>query len=144
MRARARCARLDFAVKNATDGPITTPLADVPSDGFSLGIRTNINGTFYGMKHGVPAMLASGGGVMTNTALRSWHRRCEQSFGIVSGKAEIIGLSRSAALDYAVQGIRIKVMAPDPILTDHLRPRRRARPADGGAERADWTDRDDI
>lgn len=111
MRARARCARLDFAVKNATDGPITTPLADVPSDGFSLGIRTNINGTFYGMKHGVPAMLASGGGVMTNTALRSWHRRCEQSFGIVSGKAEIIGLSRSAALDYAVQGIRIEVMA---------------------------------
>lgn len=68
MRARARCARLDFAVKNATDGPITTPLADVPSDGFSLGIRTNINGTFYGMKHEIPAMHVSDGGVITNMA----------------------------------------------------------------------------
>jgi NAD(P)-dependent dehydrogenase (short-subunit alcohol dehydrogenase family) len=47
---------------------VPAPLADIPSDGFSVGIRTNINGTFYGMKHQIPAMLSSGGGVIINMA----------------------------------------------------------------------------
>ena len=44
--------RLDFAVDNATDGPMPAPLADIPSDGFSLAIRTNINGTGQPMDEG--------------------------------------------------------------------------------------------
>ncbi len=113
--------RLDFAVNNATDGPMPAPLAEIPSDGFSLRIRTNINGTFYGMKHQIPAMLASGGGVIINMASVAGLRATSNLSAYVSGKAGIIGLSRSAALDYADQGVRINVIAPGPILTDHLR-----------------------
>jgi NAD(P)-dependent dehydrogenase (short-subunit alcohol dehydrogenase family) len=49
---REEFGRLDFAVDNATDGPMPAPLADIRSDGFSLAIRTNINGTGQPMDEG--------------------------------------------------------------------------------------------
>jgi NAD(P)-dependent dehydrogenase (short-subunit alcohol dehydrogenase family) len=61
--------------------------------------------------------------------IRDWCRqeRCHESAvgkaggGRAVGRAGIIGLSKAAALDYADQGIQINVIAPGPILTDHLR-----------------------
>jgi NAD(P)-dependent dehydrogenase (short-subunit alcohol dehydrogenase family) len=112
--------RLDAAFNNATDGPPPAPLADIDPGMFDLGIRTNVRGTFLGMKFEIPAMLRGGGGAIVNMASVAGIRAMTNLAAYVTGKAGIIALSATAALDYADKGIRVNVVAPGPILTHHL------------------------
>ncbi len=66
-----------------------------------------------GMKFQIPAMLGTGGGTIVNMA------SVMNGTANVAGKADIIGLTKAAALDDADQGIRVNVVAPGPILTHH-------------------------
>jgi NAD(P)-dependent dehydrogenase (short-subunit alcohol dehydrogenase family) len=112
--------RVDAAFNNATDGPPPGPLADIDPEMFDLGIRTNVRGTFLGMKFEIPAMLAGGGGAIVNMASVAGVRAMTNLAAYVAGKAGIIALTETAALDYADRGIRVNVVAPGPILTHHL------------------------
>ena len=112
--------RLDMAFNNATDGPVPAPLAEIDPADFDRGIRTNIRGTFLGMKYQIPAMVQSGGGAIVNMASVAGLYGIANLGAYVAGKSGIIGLTRVAALDYADQGIRINVVAPGPVLTHHL------------------------
>lgn len=112
--------RLDAAFNNATDGPKPAPLAEIDAEAFDHGIRSNIHGTFHGMKFQIAAMLQNGGGTIVNMASTAGVEGVSGLSAYVTGKAGIIGLSRVAALDYADKGIRVNVVAPGPILTHHL------------------------
>jgi NAD(P)-dependent dehydrogenase (short-subunit alcohol dehydrogenase family) len=112
--------RLDAAFNNASDGPMPAPLADIDPDEFDLGIRVNVRGTFLGMKFEIPAMIASGGGAIVNMASVAGVRTMTNLGPYVAGKAAIIALTETAALDYADRGVRVNVVAPGPILTYHL------------------------
>ncbi|MFL6064542.1 MAG: SDR family NAD(P)-dependent oxidoreductase [Friedmanniella sp.] len=119
-RALELFGRLDVAVNNATDGPLPALLADIDSTEFERGLATNLFGTFYGMKHQIRAMIGSGGGCVVNLASVAGLMGVSHLSAYVAAKASIIGLSRTAALDYADQNVRVNVVAPGPILTEDL------------------------
>jgi NAD(P)-dependent dehydrogenase (short-subunit alcohol dehydrogenase family) len=91
--------RLDAAFNNATDGPRPALLADIDPADFDRGIRTNIRGTFLGMKFQIPAMLQSGGGAIVNMASVAGLYGFTTLSAYVAAKAGIISLTKVAALD---------------------------------------------
>jgi len=115
-----RYGRLDIALNNAARTVRPAPLADVAMSDFEETVRVNLLGFFVAMKHEIPAMLASGGGAIVNmgstAAVGAW-------YGIgpyVATKHALVGLSKTAALDYAANGIRVNVVAPGPVATDRI------------------------
>lgn len=115
---------LHLAVNNAGIGGPSEATADYPLDGWRTVIDINLNGVFYGMKYQIMAMLKSGGGAIVNMSsiLGSvgWAKAC----AYVSAKHALVGLTRTAAIEYAQQGVRINAVGPayidTPLLSKNL------------------------
>ena len=113
--------RLDFAINNAAGGGRgPTPLAEVAVADFDSAIQISLRGVFLAMKYEIPAIVGAGGGAIVNMSSTAAHRPVAGLAGYVAAKAAVNGLTRSAALDYATQGVRINALAPGPVLTEHL------------------------
>lgn len=113
--------RLDIAVNNAGIAGLTVPTADYPVDAWRQVLETNLSGVFYGMKSQIAAMLASGGGAIVNIASILGVVGFATAPAYTAAKHGVVGLTRTSALEYASQGVRINAVGPAFIHTPMIR-----------------------
>ncbi len=114
---------LHFAVNNAGALGSTLPAGELDLDDWHRLIDTNLNGVAYGLRYQIPAILAAGGGAIVNMSSIVGLVSNPNLPGYSAAKHAVVGLSRSAALEYSSQGIRINTIHPGyvdtPILSDY-------------------------
>lgn len=105
--------KLDFAHNNAAIvSPINAPIGEQDSDAFDRVLKVNLHSIFYSMKHQVNAMEQNGGGTIVNTASNSGLIGNENITPYSASKFGVVGLTRSAAMEYGKKGIRINAVSP--------------------------------
>ncbi len=112
--------RLDLAVNNAGIGGAAAPLGDYSFDDWHKVIDVNLHSVFYSMKYEIAAMLKTGGGAIVNMASILGSVAFPNAPAYVAAKHGVVGMTKSAALDYAKKGIRVTAVGPGFIETPLL------------------------
>lgn len=110
----SRFGRLDCAVNNAgITGPVMTPVAEITEEGWDELMNVNLKAVWMCMKYEIPAMLKQGKGSIVNMSSIYGFKAGEVGNApYCASKFGVIGLSKTAAIDYGQQGIRINVVSP--------------------------------
>jgi NAD(P)-dependent dehydrogenase (short-subunit alcohol dehydrogenase family) len=118
--AVAKFGALHMAVNNAGIGGTLAPLPEQSLDDWHRVIAVNLNSVFYSMKYQIPAMLAAGGGAIVNMASILGSVGNPNTAAYVAAKHGVVGMTKSAAAEFATQGVRVNSVGPGYIDTPLL------------------------
>ena len=104
--------RLDCALNNAAIGGMKLAIDEHTEDDFDRTMAVNVKGVWLCMKYQIPQMLKQGGGVIVNMASAAGLIGARTISVYSASKHAVIGLTRSAALEYASKGVRINCVCP--------------------------------
>ena len=110
--------RLDYAFNNAGIEEMMTPFVEQTSDTYDQIMNVNVKGIWLSMKHEIPEMIRSGGGAIVNNSSIAGVMGFPQMPIYIASKHAVLGLTKSAALEYSKSGIRINAVAPGAVETD--------------------------
>jgi NAD(P)-dependent dehydrogenase (short-subunit alcohol dehydrogenase family) len=110
-RAVQAFGRLDILFNNA--GLVDfAPLCELDESRFDAVMAVNVKGVWLGMKHAIPAMIKTGGGAIVNACSVSGLVAVKNCSAYVASKHAVAGLTKIAAIEYGMQGVRVNAVAP--------------------------------
>ncbi|MFJ9896209.1 SDR family NAD(P)-dependent oxidoreductase [Streptomyces sp. NPDC091280] len=112
---------LDLAVNNAGIGGPSAPTGAYDIEAYDRVVRTNLDGVFYSLRHELPAIEAGGrGGAIVNVSSILGSTGFAGSAAYVAAKHGVVGLTKTAAAEYAAKNIRVNAVGPGFIETPLL------------------------
>lgn len=115
--------KLDCAFNNAGIEAGLFPLSDYTEEIWNRVLAVNLNGIWLCMKYEIPQMLKTGGGAIVNTASAAGIIAMPNHYGYVASKFGVVGITKVAALEFGVQGVRVNCVCPaiiDTPMTDRF------------------------